>query len=153
MFVASQEIKGDLSQFLGVPGEVQSQDTAVAQEPLVMFSHLKDVELLRVGVPVGADPFEDSRAVVQRVRADTDLGFGERDKPIVEVSVGHASFPSLARLTLNQGGTYRDVRKKSTDFWQDRKGIPQKPLDNIERETVWSLPDCPVWGGVPGEER
>ena len=65
-------------------GELERNDPHHEQvravNPLVVGYELQAEELLLVGVPVGADPLEDGRPVVEAVRHDVDVRLAQRDE-------------------------------------------------------------------------
>src|SRR5207247_9455724 len=61
---------------------------ARALQALGVLARAKNVQLLLLGVPVGADTFEDAGAVVQRVRREADLRVREAYKVAVVIRPG-----------------------------------------------------------------
>lgn len=83
MLILPEQLQGDVAELLDILAYLQSEDTAISEESLIVVLHLEDEELLPVGIPVCADSLEDPGAVVERIGSDADLGFVERDELIV----------------------------------------------------------------------
>ena len=84
---ALHELDGHRAEFVVAERQFHQQGVRGLAQALVVLAHAEDVELLGLGVPVGADALEDSGAVVQRMGHDADFGVGERHELALEV--GH----------------------------------------------------------------
>ena len=81
------EIARDLHQLrIGQP-DIHEQHVRGLSQPAEVILHAKEVEILILGVPVGADALKDGRPVVERVRHDVDIGVGEREQAPLVVCV------------------------------------------------------------------
>ena len=66
---------------------------------LVVLGHAKGVELFLGGIPVGPDTFEATRAIVEGVGHDADLGLLYGNELALEIRVvGHSNLLALASL-------------------------------------------------------
>ena len=65
--VAAQQLEREVDQLLGRVRKRHAHDVGRAAHALVVLGRLEQVELLLLRVPVGADAFEDTGAVVQRM--------------------------------------------------------------------------------------
>ena len=93
---ALHEFDGHVAELVVAHRQLHEQGVRGLAEALVVLAHAEEIELLGLGVPVGADALEDGGAVVQGVSHDADLGVGERHELALEVGHlrgGHRAAP------------------------------------------------------------
>ena len=79
-----EELDGDVHEPLRGVREVEAHDPAGPVEPAVVLEQVQPVQLAVLGIPIRADPLEDTGAVVEGVRQDAHLRVAQGNELPVE---------------------------------------------------------------------
>ena len=125
---ALHQLDRHLAEFVVAERQFHEQGVGGLAQPLVVLAHAEDVELLGLGVPVGADALEDGGAVVQGMGHDADFGVGERHELALEV--GHL-------LRGHRIGSRLAARPAA-----------RRPSDGLYGRAAWALRQLGYAGGL-----